>query len=60
MRSIYDLGARYERVSDVLQRGNVAIFAVDCGPCPGNDSKIDVVHFDEDGKIVYYWTIIGT
>jgi hypothetical protein len=60
MRSIYDLGARYERVSDVLQRGNVAIFAVDCGPCPGNDSEIDVVHFDEDGKIVYYWTIIGT
>ena len=56
-RTLYKLGARYERTGAVLQHGRVVSFAVSCASCPGADEEIDIVVLDEQLRFVHYWMI---
>ena len=55
-RSYQNLGARYERASAVIQRGNLAAYVVSCPKCPGAWSGIDLVRFTDGWKIDHLWT----
>lgn len=52
-------GARYERVGEILQNGNVVFFPIECDTCPRMTGEIDVVEFNDDLKVTHYWTIVS-
>ena len=53
---IYNLGARYYRVGPVIQRGDLAAYAVSCPNCPGAWSGIDLIQFDQSFRATHLWT----
>jgi SnoaL-like domain len=53
----WTLGARYHRIGPVIQNGNAAAYAVSCPTCPGAWSGMDLVRFDDNGKVVHVWDI---
>lgn len=52
----YNLGARYYRISPVIQRGDLAAYVISCPPCPGAWTGIDVARFTNGWKFDHYWT----
>lgn len=52
----YNLGARYYRVSPVIQRGDIAAFAASCPACPSDPNDVVLLQFDEHLRIAQMWT----
>ena len=57
-RGYHRMGALYYRTGPVIQRGDLAAYAIECPPCPapGGWHGIDLVKFDKSLKVVRYWT----
>ena len=60
-RFYYNLGARYERTSVVIQDGNLVAYSNTCPACPGGETYngMDMIEFDDNLKVVHHWMAAG-